>query len=190
MAKVKKKTVDNWKKKKWYNINADSVFDSKEIAKTVALENNQLMGRTIKKSLNELTSNIRDSGVIISFKITKVTGTTADTEICEYDTKVANLKRMVRRGKSKIENIFYVDTKDGKKLKIKTMFLAGTKFTTANRTESRRIIEEFLKSEFKDKNIKEAWSNIIFQKSSETLKKKLVKLGYAHKFLFIKAKLV
>jgi ribosomal protein S3AE len=190
MAKVKKKTVDNWKKKKWYNVHADPVFDSKEIGKTIALENKHVVGRIIKKSLNDLTSNIRDSGHVVNFKINKVTGTTADTEIDEFNTKIANLKRLVRRGKSKIENIVYVETKDGKKLKVKTMFLAGIKFTTENRRETRKIIEEFLKEEFKKKTIKEAWTNIIFQKYTDVIKKKVVKLGFVYKFLFIKAKLV
>jgi small subunit ribosomal protein S3Ae len=189
MVNVKKKTVDNWKKKKWYNINADAVFDSKEIAKTVALESKQLMGRTVVKSLNELTSNIRDSGHTITFKINKVTGTTADTQIQEFNTKVANLKRMVRRGKSKVDNIFFIETKDGNRLKLKTMFLSGTKFPTANRREVRKIIEEILIEETKDKTIKETWSNIIFQKFSDKIKKRLVKLGYVHKVLVVKAKL-
>jgi len=190
MAKVKKKTVDNWKKKKWYNIMADPVFDSKEIAKTITLESKTLVGRNVKKSLNELTSNIRDSGYTITFKISKVTGTTADTNIHELNTKVANLKRMVRRGKSKIEIIFFVDTKDEKKLKLKVMCLSGTKFTTQTRTETRKIIQDTIIEDIKEKNIKEAWSSIIFQKFSDKLKKKLVKLGYINKVLVLKAKLI
>lgn len=190
MAKVKKKTVDNWKKKKWYNVTADPVFDSKEIAKTIALENKHLMGRTIKKSLNDLTSNIKDSGYTITFKITKVTGTTAETEIQELDTKVANLKRMIRRGKSKIEIIFFVESKDSKKLKLKVLCLSGTKFTTANRTESRKIIVDELQEDIKGKMLREVWGNIIYQKFSEKLKKKLVKLGYINKVVILKAKVI
>jgi len=97
---------------------------------------------------------------------------------------------MVRRGKSKVENIFFVETKDGIKLKLKTMFLSGTKFPTANRREVRKIIEEILTEEIKEKTIKETWSNIIFQKFSDKIKKRLVKLGYVHKVLILKAKLI
>ncbi len=190
MVKEKKKTVDNWKKKKWYNVTADPVFDSKEIAKTIALENKQLIGRTVVKSLNDLTSNIKDSGYTISFKIYKVTGTTAETQIQELDTKVANLKRMIRRGKSKIEIIFFVETKDSQKLKLKVMCLSGTKFTTSNRTETRNTIVSHMQEEIKEKTLKEVWGNIIYQKFSEKLKKKLVKLGYINKVLILKAKLI
>ncbi len=187
---VKKKTTDNWKKKKWYNVLADPIFDSKEIAKTVALENKNLIGRSVKKSLNDLTSNIKDSGHVIIFKIYKITGTTAETKIQEYDTKVANLKRLVRRGKSKIENIFFVETKDKQKLKLKVLFLSSTKFPTANRTQARQIIQEHITEEIKEKTIKETWATIVFQKFSEKLKKKLVKLGYVNKVLVVKAKII
>ncbi len=190
MVKIKKKTVDNWKKKKWYNVLADPVFDSKEIAKTVALENKQLIGRTIKKSLNDITSNMKDSGNTITFKIIKVTGTTAETNIQEIDTKIAQLKRVVRRGKSKIEIIFFVETKDSKKIKLKVMCLSGKKFTTPNRTESRKIIVDELTTEIKEKQLKEVWGNIIYQKFSEKLKKKLVKLGYINKIMIVKAKII
>jgi ribosomal protein S3AE len=190
MAKVKKKTVDNWKKKKWYNVTADPVFDSKEIAKTVALDSSKLIGRTIKKSLNDLTSNIKDSGYTVTFKINKVTGTNAETKLEELNTKVANLKRMIRRGKSKVEIIFFVETKDNQKIKLKVMCLSGTKFTTATRTETRNLIVDSLTEDIKEKTSREVWTNIVYQKFSEKLKKKLVKLGYINKVLVLKAKII
>lgn len=57
----KKSTVDNWKKKKWYDVHADPTFDEKKIGETVAIVPKNLVGRNIKKGLNELTGNIRDS---------------------------------------------------------------------------------------------------------------------------------
>lgn len=187
---VKKKVTDNWKKKKWYTVVSDPVFDSKEIAKTVALESKNIIGRNVKKSLNEITGNIRDSGQTITFRVYKVTGSTAETNIQEYNTKIATLKRMVRRGKSKIEIILNVETKDGKKLKLKVMFLSGTKFPTDNRRQARKIMEDFLKEDIKQKTLKETWTSIIYQKFSEKIKKELVKLGYVNKILVLKAKVI
>lgn len=189
-VRVKRKTQDNWKKKKWYNVMADPIFDSKEFAKTIAIDSKQLMGRSIEKSLNELTSNIRDSGFVVKFKIHKVTGTTADTKLVEFNTKIATVKRMVRRGKSKIENIFNVQTKDGVNLKIKMMCLSGTKFTTANRTEARKILETKIKEEIKNKTLNEVWNSIFSQNFSEKLKKDVVKLGYISRVAILKAKII
>ena len=44
--------------------------------------------------------------------------------------------------------------------------------------------------ELKEKVLKEAWSEIIFQKISEKAKKKLAKLGFINKIIISKAKLI
>ena len=186
----KKRTVDNWKKKKWFVITADPIFDNKEIGKTIAIEGGSLKGRTMKKTLDTLTNNIKDSAYIITFKVDKVTGGKAETIISDFDTKVGHLKRMIRRQKSKIEDIIYPITKDGHKLKLKLLFIAGYKFSTQTRTEARNIMDAFFISEIKEKVLKEAWSEIIFQKISEKCKKKLTKLGFVNKVIVSKAKLV
>ena len=46
-----KSTVDNWKKKKWYDVHADPTFDEKKIGETVAIVPKNLVGRNIKKAL-------------------------------------------------------------------------------------------------------------------------------------------
>ncbi|MDD3178645.1 MAG: hypothetical protein PHR26_03950 [Candidatus ainarchaeum sp.] len=191
MAKVnKKKTVDNWKKKKWYIIESDSVFENKEIGKTVALDSKELVGRTIKKTLDQITNSFRDSAYTLLFKIDKVTATKAETKLQEFNTKPGNIKRLARRGKSKIDNIIYVTTKDGVKLKLKTLFITGTKFTTTLRKESRNLIEEYFLNEISTKTLSETWNEILNKKICEKLKKKLVKLGYINKIMVVRAKII
>ena len=48
----KKSTVDNWKKKKWYDVSADTTFDEKKIGETVTINPKNLIGRIVKKGLN------------------------------------------------------------------------------------------------------------------------------------------
>jgi small subunit ribosomal protein S3Ae len=191
MAKInKKRTVDNWKKKKWYKITADDVFNNKEIGKTVALDSKNLVGRNIQKPLDKITNNIRDSANIITFKINKITAGNAETQLIEYNTKGGNLSRLTRRGKSKIDNVIYVTTKDGKKLKLKVFFISGKKFTTQTRKEARNMLKEFFEKEVSEITLKETWNNIIYKKLSDKLKKILSKLGYVNKALVVRAKLI
>jgi len=186
----KKSTVDTWKKKKWYDINADSTFDERKIGETVAIVPKSLMGRNIKKGLNELTGNIRDSSFEVTFKVNKVTGAKADTQITLFEAKAGFLRRMIRRQKSKIEPVFYVTTKDGSKLKIKVMAITGAKFTTPLRTQARKAIVDFFTEEITAKTTKENWNDIIYQHISERAKVKLIKLGYINKVMVIKVMLV
>ena len=186
----KKSTVDNWKKKKWYDISADPTFDEKKIGETVAILPKNLIGRNIKKGLNELTGNIRDSSFEVTFKVNKVTGAKADTIISKFEAKTGFLRRMIRRQKSKIEPVFYVTTKDGSKLKIKVMAITGSKFTTPLRTQVRKAIIDFFNEEITAKTTKENWNDLIFQHLSERCKAKLTKLGYINKVMIIKVTLV
>ena len=186
----KKRTVDNWKRKKWYTISADSLFDSRELGKTVALDSKTLNGRVIKKTLNEITNNIRDSNYVLSFRITKVVAGNANTELILMNTKPVYLKRIARRGTSKIENIIFVTTKDNHNLKLKVVFVSGKKYPTALRKEARNQIKDFYTQEIKSKTLKEAWNDIVYQKFTEKAKKKLVKLGYVRTVIVAKAKLL
>jgi ribosomal protein S3AE len=187
MATKNKRPVDNWKKKKWFEVYADPVFDSILIAETIAIESKKLIGRKIKKTLKDLTNSVRDSYFELTFVIKKVTTTRADTELQCFETKGNYLRRLIRRGKSKIEPIFYVTTKDNHKLKLKVLFITGAKYPTNVKKEAQKIIVNTITDEIKSKMIKEAWNDIVFQKLTEPCKKKLVKLGYVNKLIVSKA---
>jgi small subunit ribosomal protein S3Ae len=189
-TKVKKRTVDNWKKKRWFEVFADSTFDGKIIAETVAIESKKLIGRKVKKSLKELTGSVRDTYYELTFRINKVTATKADTELVKFDTKTNFLRRLLRRGKSKIEPIIYVNTKEGKKIKLKVLFITGARYTLTQRKEAQKIITEYMLEDIKTKTISENWNDIVYQKFGEKLKKKLLKIGFVNKIFISKAQLV
>ncbi|GEM_PF-1715652 len=189
MATKTKRQVDNWKKKKWFEIYADSVFDNHMIGETIAIESKKLIGRKIKKSLRDLTNSVRDSYFEITFVIKKVTATKADAEIIKYETKGNYLRRLTRRGKSKIEPVFYVKTKDNHTLKLKILFITGAKYPTKTKTEAQRIIVDTITEDIKTKNLNETWNDVIYQKLTNICKKKLLKLGYVNKIIVSKATL-
>lgn len=186
----KKGSTDTWKKKKWFEIFADKTFDEKLIGETVAVASKSLVDRKIKKTLNELTGNIRDSYYEITFKITKVTATKADTELYCFEAKQGYLRRLIRKQKSKIEHVFYATTKDGHKLKVKLLFISGTKYSTPLRREARKTIINAVQEEIKTKTISESWHDLIFPVIAEKTKAKLQKLGFVNKVLISKAKLI
>jgi ribosomal protein S3AE len=188
--KNKKRTVDNWKRKKWYTITADPLFDNKEIGKTVALDGKNIVNRIVKKTLNEITNNIRDSNYILSFRINKVVAGNAETELIQLNTKPAFIKRIARRRTSKIENIIFVETKDNKKLKLKIVFISGKRYTTPLKREARNQIKDFYTTEIKNQTLREAFNSIVYQKYTDKAKKMLVKLGYVRTIIIAKAKLL
>ncbi|HPC09988.1 MAG TPA: hypothetical protein PLN85_02810, partial [archaeon] len=105
-----------------------------------------------------------------------------------YNIKDSYLRRFVKREKSKIEDILYLETKDEQKLKLKIIFISGAKYSTSLRAKARNIMKEYFKNEIKEKTLQEAWNDIIFQKLSDKCKQKLIKLGYVNKIIIAKAK--
>jgi small subunit ribosomal protein S3Ae len=189
MAVKNKRPVDNWKKKKWFEVYADPVFDNKIIGQTIAIESKKIIGRKIRKNLKELTNSIRDSYYEVTFVIKKTTATKADTEISCFETKSNYLRRIVRRGKSKIEPVFYVITKDNRKLKLKILFITGARYPVSAKKEAQKIIVDAITKSIKTKMLTEAWNDIISQKLAENCRKPLKSLGYINKILISKATL-
>jgi small subunit ribosomal protein S3Ae len=186
----KKGSTDTWKKKKWFEIFADKTFDEKLIGETVAIASKNLVDRKIKKTLNELTGNIRDSYYELTFRITKVTATKADTALYCFEAKAGYLRRLIRKQRSKIEPVFYATTKDGHKLKIKALFISGRKYSTPLRTEARKIIINTIQEEISTKTVYESWHDLIFPVIAEKTKANLKKLGFVNKVLISKTKLM
>jgi small subunit ribosomal protein S3Ae len=188
--KNNKRTVDNWKKKRWFEIFADTTFDGKQIAETVAIEPAKLVGRKVRKSLRDLTGSIRDSYYEVTFKIFKVTATKADTEICKFETKSNFLRRMLRKGKSKIEPVFTVTTKDERDIRLKVLFITGAKYTTLQRREAQKAIKDEIIKEINSKTLSENWNDITHQNYTAKLKKLLIKIGFVNKIFVSKATLI
>ncbi len=122
-----KRTVDKWKRKKWFKVYASKEFDQKEIAETPAEKEKTVPGRTINANLGDLTGERQKRHITIKFKIKEVKGQQAYTEIVKHEASHGYINRLVRRKSSKIEAVQTVTTKDNRKVKVKTLALSQKK---------------------------------------------------------------
>ena len=67
-ARRKVKTVDTWKLKQWYAVEAPAAFENKEICTTPAREANEVLGRVFETTLFDLTGDFRLAHVKLRFK--------------------------------------------------------------------------------------------------------------------------
>ena len=139
-GKSGKRTVDKWKRKKWFKIFAPKDFDKKEIGETPAEKEKHVLGRTILVNLGILTGERQKRHITLTFKINDLKGQQAFTEIVKHEISGSYLNRMVRRKMSKIEAVQTVTTKDGKKIKIKTIALSQKKLNRKQETVIRKEI--------------------------------------------------
>ena len=161
-GKSGKRTVDKWKRKKWFKIFAPKDFDKKEIGETPAEKEKHVLGRTILVNLGILTGERQKRHITLTFKINDLKGQQAFTEIVKHEISGSYLNRMVRRKMSKIEAVQTVTTKDGKKIKVKTIALSQKKLNRKQETVIRKEIIARIDKSAKKRDFAPLFQLIVF----------------------------
>jgi len=117
---IKKKVVDPFSRKDWYDIKAPSIFDVKNVGKTLANRsqglknaNDSLKGRIVDVSLAELNKDEEQSFRKIRLRIDEVQGKNCLTNFHGMDFTSDKLRSLVRKWQTLIEAQVDVKTTDG-----------------------------------------------------------------------------
>ena len=134
MAKVRKKDKDTtkWKKKRWYTIIAPPLFNNSMLGETTIYEPSEVIGKALETNLMSLTGEVKNQNVNMKFKIIDFKDNTAQTQVIGYTLSPAFIKRVVRRRHTRVDSTYRLETKDKKKIIIKSLFITRSK---ANRSE-------------------------------------------------------
>lgn len=170
MAKRTHGKKDATKKKKSYLVFASPEFSEKQIGETKSDEDSKVIGRKINLLLSDLTGDHKAQNVKISFRVKAITGTRASTEVSEYTLIPALIKRIVRVGKSKIDDSFTCTTQDGVKVQLKPIILTRFKTQHSIHTALRKKVRDMCA----DILSKMSYGKFITDVSSKTLQKELI----------------
>ncbi len=107
------------KKKKWYSIIAPKLFNNAIIGEVPLLETKSIIGRKVKVNLMSITSDIKRQNINVTFLITNFENNRATTELIGYSLTNSSIKRMVRRGLTRIDTTVTCKTSDKKDVKLK-----------------------------------------------------------------------
>ncbi len=127
MAKTRKVSAKDKRKKKWFAVLAPKIFGERNLPDIVAFEPKELIGRKIEISLKIFTASPRDALKRVVCKIVKVEGDTAHTEACRFFIADNYIQRVSKRSKSRVLKIHTAKTKDGKTAKLKLYTLITNK---------------------------------------------------------------
>ena len=119
-----RKTREAWKAKQWYRVLAPGMFGEAEIGETPAREPEMLLGRVSEASLQDMSGDFTKSHIKLYFKINGIKGTDASTEFIGHNMTSDYVRRLTRRRSSKIDDAVDVLTKDGYKIRIKTVMIS------------------------------------------------------------------
>lgn len=151
MAKATKTQtrVANWKKKKLIPIYTDKTFNNTLLGETMVETPQALVGRCISTNLMLLTGDMKKQNVTVKFKVTQAENNRTIAEPLGYYTSFASVKRMVRRGRDRIDISFVGKTLDHKSVRIKPILITKSSTTRAVLTSLRKnclvLVTNFLK---------------------------------------------
>ena len=139
--------VERGKKKKtkeWYSLIAPQMFGKVKLAETLSDNSNKVLGRTVEVSLQQLTNDIAKSHVKLRFKVVDVKGLEAQTAFIGHSTTTDYVKRMARKHKSKMDGVFDVKTKDGKRIRVKPSAYTGKRLQASQKKIIRSIMKDVI----------------------------------------------
>lgn len=139
-----RRTKDRWKSKQWFKVTAPAAFNHAQIAETLADEPAKLQGRTIEVPLNELTGDMKQMHIKLTFQVGEVVDNQAKTVYTGHTMTSDYIRRLTRRGNSKIPAVFDLKTKDGSRIRVKPFAVTDRRCQTTQAQEVRRIMGALL----------------------------------------------
>lgn len=122
---LKKKIIDPFSRKDWYDIKAPSFFEVRQVGKTLVNRtqgmknaNDYLKNRVLELSLADLNNNQEDSYRKVRLQIQEIQGKNCLTQFHGLDFTSDKLRSLVRKWQSLIEAFVDVKTTDGYLLRL------------------------------------------------------------------------
>lgn len=149
------------KKKKWISIVSPKEFNNQQIGETAVLEPKTLLNKKISVNLMSLSGDVKRQSVNVVFRIQDVKDSEALAEVVSYGLMQSYVRRVVRKGSSKLDDSFVCESKDNIKLRFKP--LLQTRFKACNKTlkDIRKKTRALLTDGVKKQDYTEVMSKVI-----------------------------
>ena len=194
MAEVKgkssgsRKTVDKWKKKKWFTISASKTFNKKPLGEIPGEKLHNIMGRTMSVTLDVLTGQRARRDIKATFKVNDVQGQNTNTVITKFEMNRGSLGRMIRRRASKIAIVEKIPIQGGD-ARITLVAITARKATASQKTGIRKIMTQAL-NELRGKDFEDVSKELLFGNITNDIFKNSKKICLMKKVLATKAKFI
>jgi ribosomal protein S3AE len=132
-------------KKHWVPVIAPSIFKNEELGQSYVLETETLKGRGISVNMMNLAGETKKSNLNLSFRIVDVKEGKAYTRVTGVEMQNGMVKRLIRRGRTKVEDSFTVNLKNGQVARIKPLLVTKTLVNNTTSTSIRHRVREVLK---------------------------------------------
>ena len=163
------RVIDSWKQKKWYDINSPSSFGARKVGEAVAASDDVLKGRTVKMSLSVVTGDVKKQNTSVTFEIVDVKNGAAETVVKKIEINPSSIRRMIRKGKNRIDLSIVCATKDNVIVRIKPFLVTRAMVGGSILTKMRNLLDALIRNEL----IKVSYDSLIGDILSNRLQKRL-----------------
>ena len=172
----KKPILKQKTKKKWFPIYAPAVFGSKLIGESHVENSDLLQGKHINMNLSTITGDMKKQNVMVKLRVNKIADGQGQTEVIAMHLVQSFLKRLVRRGRTKVEDSFTAKSKDGQLVRIKPLVITTTNCVSSTASDIRREAKQWLKEHLKKTGFVNMVDEILAFKVQKALKDHLKKV--------------
>lgn len=187
---IKRKSVDKWKKKKWFTVFSPDFFNQQELGETVAEEAEQLVGRTLNVNAGSLTKQAKLRHIDLVFSVSKFQGQKAFTAFKEFSTQDSYVLRLVRRRNSKIEIVEDVSVQTGEKVRVKVVTITNRKASVPQKTLIRKLMRDELFKSAASKPFDQFVQELLFGNLSSAVFKAVKKVVSIKRVEVLKARVL
>ena len=167
-------------------------FGYKEIGATWAVDPQQAVGRTIWVSLYTLTGDFSKQYLLIRFKIVRVKDRVAETVFYGHEYGREFIRSLVRRGSSRIDGIFDIETRDGFRLRVQaTAFtLRRVRSHSLKAKKIRKVMKQILEDAAKKLTLAQLAQELVLGKTASDIYQEAKKIEVLRHVGVIKSKVL
>ena len=161
------------KGKEWYVLVAPNMFKEKIIGETPVGDPKTLIGRRVDVNLIKLVDDLSKYYMKFYFKIKHVKENKAYTEFDGLECLRDYISRLIRYHIKRIDIIQDLTTKDGVKIRVKTIIITRKKMKKSVEINLKEFVQDKIKKEIESSKLDEFIENII----NDTLKNSVMNEG-------------
>lgn len=158
------------KKKHWAQILAPKSFDNAVLGETHISEKEEMATKSVTTNLMVLTDDPRKQGYNIRFDVKDVKEGKAHTQVVALEMTPSAVKRLIRRGRDKVDDSFVLRIGGGRLVRVKPVIVTNTKASKAAQTDIRLNVRKRLREMYAKMRFDDIVKDVIDMKTQRMLK--------------------
>lgn len=164
------------KGKKWFTLEAPTMFDNQEIGEAIATTPEALKGRKVEVGATDLIQSSNKYYFKINFKVDKVEDSTGKCKFVGHTCSRDFITRMVRKRSKRVDNRVKVETEDGAEIIVKTVCATIKSVGSSTQTGIRKEISNTLKERISEMSLGNFVNSLFSDKLQKELKRNVDKV--------------